>query len=89
MSQNIPGSALVVQRGQLEGKNIFHEKFCLKGEEGWEDVYLYSDRTDPVEASGLEKFSLASCDTLHLFVVKMTGQTGERTILVKILLNPD
>ena len=42
-----------------------------------------------VEASGLEKFSLASCDTLHLFVVKMTGQTGERTILVKILLNPD
>ena len=71
MSQNIPGWALVIQRGQLEGEIIFHEKFSLKGEEGWED------RTDPAEASGLEKFSPASCDTLHLFVVEMTGQTGE------------
>ena len=59
--------------------------------EGWEDVYLYSDRGPSVEASGLEKFSPASCHTLHLFVVKMTGREErerERRILVEILLNP-
>ena len=81
---------MVIQLAQLDGNIIimmFQEKFCLKGEE------RRAGRTEQTrhigEASGLEKFSPPSCDTLHLFVVKMTGQAGERTILVKILLNPD
>ena len=39
-----------------------------------EHSYLYSNRTDPEHVSGLEKFSLASCDTLHLFALEMTEE---------------
>ena len=80
-----PGCDKILSRAGLWSYNLlnwmetllmmFQEKFSLKGEE------RRAGRTEQTrhigEASGLEKFSPPSWDTLHLFVVKMTGQTGE------------
>ena len=81
-----PGCDKILSRAGLCSYNLlnwmetllmmFQEKFCLEGEERRGGLGGQS-RPGIGEASGLEKFSPPSCDTLHLFVVKMTGQTGE------------